>query len=110
LKGAYVVPLFGGYVADTYFGRYMTTVWSVLIAMIGHIILVIAAVPGVIEHPHNSVTAFAIALIIMGIGSTSFPLPMEFIGFNLIVLSQLVASRLAFHLWLLSSTRSHHFA
>jgi len=88
----------------------MTTVWSVLIAMIGHIILIIAAVPGVIEHPHGSVAAFATALIIMGIGSTSFPLAMEFIVFNLIVLSQLVASRLAFHLWSLSSTRSQRFA
>lgn len=50
----------------------MTTVWSVLIAMIGHVILIVAAVPGVIEHPHGSVAAFAVAIILMGIGSTFF--------------------------------------
>lgn len=66
-----MIPLFGAYVADTYLGRYTTIVWAVFIAMIGHILLIVSAVPGVIEHPDTAVAVFSLALIIMGIGSTS---------------------------------------
>lgn len=71
-QGCYVIPLFGAYIADTYLGRYTTIIWAVLIAMIGHILLIVSAVPGVIEHPNSAVAVFSIALIVMGIGSESF--------------------------------------
>lgn len=68
----YVVPLFGAYVADTYWGRYKTIGWSVFVAIIGHILLIISAVPGVIENSHGSLACFIIAIIVMGIGTGGF--------------------------------------
>ena len=87
----------------------MTIVWSVLIAMIGHIILIVAALPGVIEHPHGSVAAFAMALIIMGIGSMCFIFALTVALVRLKsgrYSSQLVVSKLAFLPWSLNNTRS----
>lgn len=68
----YLIPLFGAYVADTYLGRYKTICWALGIAIVGHIILVMSAIPPVIVHPHNSLSAFIIGLIIMGVGTGSF--------------------------------------
>jgi POT family proton-dependent oligopeptide transporter len=62
-----VTPLLGAYIADTYWGRFKTICVAVVIALIGHIVLIVAAVPGVIEHK-SAIGAFAIALIIMGFG------------------------------------------
>lgn len=66
----YVTPLLGAYIADTYLGRFNTICVAVVIALIGHIILIVAAVPGVIEHS-SAVGAFAVALIVMGLGACS---------------------------------------
>lgn len=63
----YVTPLLGAWIADTYWGRYKTICWAVFIALIGHIILIVAAVPGVIEH-QSAIGAFSVALIVMGLG------------------------------------------
>jgi POT family proton-dependent oligopeptide transporter len=67
----YVIPLFGAYVADTYWGRFKTITVSVGIALVGHIILIISSVPGVIEKP-GAVGVFVIALVIMGLGTGGF--------------------------------------
>jgi len=68
----YVIPLFGAYVADTYWGRYKTIVVSVCIALLGHVILTASAAPGLISHPHNALACFVIGLIIMGLGTGGF--------------------------------------
>ncbi|KUJ06681.1 Ptr2 peptide transporter [Mollisia scopiformis] len=68
----YLMPLFGAYVADTYLGRYKTICYALAIAIVGHIVLVMSAIPPVIVHPHNSLSAFIIGLIIMGVGTGSF--------------------------------------
>ena len=68
----YVVPLFGAYVADTYWGRFKTISVAVGIALFGHILLIISAVPGVIEHPDGALACFIVALVIMGIGTGAF--------------------------------------
>ncbi|KAJ7192568.1 peptide transporter PTR2A [Mycena pura] len=68
----YVTPLLGAYIADTYWGRYKTVCVAVVIALIGHIILIVAAIPGVIEHQNGSVAAFSIALLVMGFGTGLF--------------------------------------
>lgn len=68
----YVIPLFGAYVADTYWGRFKTISVAVGIALFGHILLIISAVPGVIEHPDGALGCFVVALIIMGIGTGAF--------------------------------------
>lgn len=68
----YVIPLFGAYIADTRWGRYKTVCVSVAIALFGHVLLVISAVPGVIEHSNGSLACFIIAIIIMGLGTGGF--------------------------------------
>ena len=68
----YVIPLFGAYIADTYWGRYKTICVSVAIALFGHVLLIISAVPGVIDHPDGALACFVIALIVMGLGTGGF--------------------------------------
>jgi POT family proton-dependent oligopeptide transporter len=68
----YVMPLFGAYIADTYLGRFHTIWISVLISIIGHVILTVSATPSVIAHPHSSLGAFIVGIIIMGIGTGGF--------------------------------------
>ncbi|PPR01223.1 hypothetical protein CVT26_015298 [Gymnopilus dilepis] len=67
----YVTPLLGAYIADAHWGRYKTICWAVVIALIGHIILIISAVPGVIEG-HGAIGAFVIGLIVTGFGTGLF--------------------------------------
>ncbi|KAJ6453949.1 peptide transporter PTR2A [Mycena sanguinolenta] len=62
----------GAYIADVHLGRFNTICVAVVIALLGHIILVIAAVPGVIEHPDTALTIFIVALFIMGLGNGLF--------------------------------------
>ena len=66
------MPLFGAYIADTRWGRYKTVCVAVGITLIGHVLLIVSAVPGVIEKPNNSLACFVIALIVMGMGTGSF--------------------------------------
>ncbi|GAA5884815.1 hypothetical protein JCM6882_007107, partial [Rhodosporidiobolus microsporus] len=68
----YTVPLFGAYIADSYLGRYKTICWSVLVAFIGHVLLVGSAAPAVIAHPNGAIGFFAVSIIIMGIGTGGF--------------------------------------
>ncbi|CAA7270518.1 unnamed protein product [Cyclocybe aegerita] len=67
----YVTPLLGAYIADTYWGRFKTICVAVFIALVGHIILIVAAVPGVIEKS-SAIGPFAVALIVMGFGTGLF--------------------------------------
>lgn len=69
---SYIMPLFGAYVADEWLGRYMTIQLSIFIAILGHIILVMSAIPPVIVNPDGAIAAFAIGIVIMGIGVGGF--------------------------------------
>ncbi|MCJ1477219.1 hypothetical protein MMC13_005890 [Lambiella insularis] len=68
----YTIPLFGAYIADSRLGRYNTIVYSVMIAVVGHIILVMATIPSVLANPHGSLGCFVIGIIIMGMGTGGF--------------------------------------
>lgn len=68
----YITPLFGAYIADKYWGRYKTICVAVLVALVGHILLVISAIPGVIDHHQGGLACFLIAIIIMGLGTGGF--------------------------------------
>ncbi|KAK0199819.1 POT family-domain-containing protein [Desarmillaria ectypa] len=68
----YVTPLFGAYIADSYWGRYKTICVAVAVALFGHGILIISSVPGVIEHSSGAMAAFIIGMIIMGLGTGLF--------------------------------------
>ena len=67
----YVTPLYGAYIADTYWGRYKTICVAVVIALIGHLIMIVSAVPGVIEKK-SAVGAFIVSLIVTGFGTGLF--------------------------------------
>jgi proton-dependent oligopeptide transporter, POT family len=65
---AYLTPILGGYIADTYWGRYNTICFAIAVAMIGHIILIVAAVPGVIEHSEGALACFIVGMLVTGLG------------------------------------------
>ncbi|KAL0572111.1 hypothetical protein V5O48_009850 [Marasmius crinis-equi] len=67
----YATTFLGSYIADTYLGRYNTVCLAVSITLIGHVLLVISAVPGVIE-VKGAVGCFTVALIVMGLGMGMF--------------------------------------
>lgn len=67
----YVTPLFGAYIADAHWGRYKTICISVGIAMLGHILMIISAIPGVIDGK-GAIGVFSLSLVIMGIGTGVF--------------------------------------
>ncbi|KAH9886193.1 POT family-domain-containing protein [Xylariomycetidae sp. FL2044] len=69
---AYLMPLVGGWIADTYLGRYMTIQWSILVALIGHAILVVSSIPSVMDHPSSALGAFSVGVVIMGMGTGGF--------------------------------------
>ncbi|KAI0746828.1 oligopeptide transporter [Daedaleopsis nitida] len=68
----YVVPLFGAYIADTRWGRYKTICVAVGITLVGHILLIVSSVPGVIEKTNGALACFIIAVIVMGLGTGGF--------------------------------------
>jgi POT family proton-dependent oligopeptide transporter len=69
---AYFTPLFGAYLADQYFGRYLTIQYANVVAIVGHLIIIMAAIPPVIVHPNAAMGVFAVGLVIMGIGTGGF--------------------------------------
>ncbi|KAH7188532.1 POT family-domain-containing protein [Fusarium flagelliforme] len=80
----YLMPLFGAYVADQYWGRYRTISYALVIDIIGHIILIVSAVPGVITSD-GALGAMIIAIIVIGFGTGGFkpnvnPLIVEQLG------------------------------
>lgn len=65
---SYVCPLLGGYVADTYLGRFKTINLAIVLATLGHIIILISSIPGVIEHSDVAIGVFSLGLIFFGLG------------------------------------------
>lgn len=68
---AYICPIAGAYIADTYWGRYKTICWSVVIAMLGHIIMIISSIPGIIG-TRASLGVFILSMIITSTGTGGF--------------------------------------
>ncbi|GAB1315057.1 Peptide transporter ptr2 [Madurella fahalii] len=68
----YTMPLFGAYVADSLLGRYRTIGSALMVDIVGHIILVISALPPVIDNPNGSLGAFVIGIVLMGVGTGGF--------------------------------------
>ena len=48
------MPLVGGYIADTYLGRYMTIQISIIAAILGHIVLICSSIPSVMDNPSGA--------------------------------------------------------
>jgi len=68
----YLMPLFGAYVADQYWGRYKTISVALGVDIIGHIILILSAIPPVITKPGSSLAAMIIAILVIGFGTGGF--------------------------------------
>ena len=68
-----MTPILGAYIADAHLGRYKTICIAVVITLIGHILLVISALPSVIQHG-GAIGAFSVALIVMGLGESYYKL------------------------------------
>ncbi|CAI6091904.1 unnamed protein product [Clonostachys chloroleuca] len=69
---SYFTPLIGAYLADTYWGRYLTIQYSNWVALFGHVVLIISAIPPVIVHPKAAIGIFSVGLVIMGCGTGGF--------------------------------------
>ncbi|KAH6987518.1 POT family-domain-containing protein [Ilyonectria sp. MPI-CAGE-AT-0026] len=81
----YFMPLAGAYVADQYWGRYKTINYALGIDIIGHIILIVSAVPPVIKNSSGALGAMIIAILTIGFGTGGFkpnvsPLIVEQLG------------------------------
>ncbi|KAH7918188.1 PTR2-domain-containing protein [Leucogyrophana mollusca] len=68
---SYVTPVAGAYIADTYWGRYKTVCVCVGIAMLGHIIMIISAIPGIVGGD-ASMAIFTISMVVTGAGAGGF--------------------------------------
>lgn len=69
----YFMPLFGAYIADQYWGRYKTITVALFIDILGHIILIMSAIPPVITKPkENSLAAMIIGILVIGFGTGGF--------------------------------------
>lgn len=68
----YTTPLIGGYIADTKLGRFNTVCLGVAIALIGHVLFIISAIPSVLKHADAALAPFALGVIINGIGTGFF--------------------------------------
>jgi len=69
---AYLMPLLGGYIADTYWGRYKTIQYSIVAAILGHVLLIVSSIPSVMDNPQGAMGCFAVGLVIFGIGVGGF--------------------------------------
>ncbi|KAK3195915.1 hypothetical protein K4F52_000782 [Lecanicillium sp. MT-2017a] len=68
----YCMPLLGAWVADAHWGRYKTITAALGMDIIGHIILIISAIPPVITNPNGSLGCMIVAILVIGFGTGGF--------------------------------------
>lgn len=68
---AYVIPIFGAWLADTRIGRYKAIALGVLICGVAHVVLIIAVIPKIIQAGH-SITPFMIAFFLLAFGAGTY--------------------------------------
>ncbi|AOW00858.1 POT family-domain-containing protein [Yarrowia lipolytica] len=69
---SYVAPLWGAWLADARYGRF-NTIWAgTIVCGVGHVIIVIAGIPGIIEHTNASFGVFMVGLLVFAIGTGLF--------------------------------------
>ncbi|KAF2268731.1 PTR2-domain-containing protein [Lojkania enalia] len=65
---SYIMPMIGGWLADEYWGRFKTIYVAIVVASIGHILIIIAAIPSVIQNPDGALASFVLGLVLFGSG------------------------------------------
>ncbi|KAF7714527.1 Uncharacterized protein PECH_008417 [Penicillium ucsense] len=69
---SYLCPLAGAYIADQYWGRFRTIFSAIACSFVGHIFLIVSALPPVIKTSGGSMGCFVVGLVIMGVGTGGF--------------------------------------
>ncbi|KAK7043587.1 hypothetical protein VNI00_008198 [Paramarasmius palmivorus] len=65
---AFALPILGGYLADSKWGRFKTICIGTALGAIAHIVMVVAAIPSVIADGH-AVAPFVISIILLAFGT-----------------------------------------
>jgi hypothetical protein len=68
---AYVIPIFGAWIADTRLGRYKTIALGVIICGISHVIIIFGALPSVLQAGHG-IAPFMISYFILAFGAGNY--------------------------------------
>lgn len=66
------MPIFGAWIADQWHGRLKTIQYSLLFALVGHIILFVSSLPNIMAHPRGALVCFSVGLVIFGVGVGGF--------------------------------------
>jgi proton-dependent oligopeptide transporter, POT family len=65
---AYIMPLLGGYIADQYLGKFKTIQVAIGFALVGHVLIIVAATPPVIAAGRAALAPYILGLILFGVG------------------------------------------
>jgi POT family proton-dependent oligopeptide transporter len=68
---AYTTPIIGAIIADEYLGRFNTIFIAIAFSILGHILLIISAIPAVLTSG-NAIAPFMLGVITLGFGTGAF--------------------------------------
>ncbi|KAI1774357.1 PTR2-domain-containing protein [Hypoxylon cercidicola] len=68
---AYVVPIFGAWIADTRIGRYQAIIWGVIVGAVAHVIMIGGAAPSLLQAGKGA-PPFLFSFILLAIGAGLF--------------------------------------
>ncbi|CAM1508353.1 Fc.00g052010.m01.CDS01 [Cosmosporella sp. VM-42] len=68
----YFMPLLGAYVADQYWGRFKTINAALGVDIIGHLFLIISAIPPVIKNKGGALGCMVLGILTIGFGTGGF--------------------------------------
>jgi POT family proton-dependent oligopeptide transporter len=68
---AYTTPIIGAIIADEYLGRFNTIFIAIAFSIIGHVLLVISAIPSVLTSG-KAIGPFILGVIMLGFGTGAF--------------------------------------
>lgn len=66
---AYIIPLYGGYIADTKLGKMKTISWGVFLGFISHVLFIIASIPSVMTNEKAGLAVIILAIITLAMGT-----------------------------------------
>jgi POT family proton-dependent oligopeptide transporter len=68
---SYTTPIIGAIIADEYLGRFNTIFIAIAFSIIGHILLIVSAIPNVLTGD-NAIVPFILGVIVLGFGTGAF--------------------------------------
>ncbi|KAI5789348.1 putative MFS peptide transporter [Pyronema domesticum] len=67
----YAMPLLGGYLADTHWGRYKTITLAIFMYLLGNAILIVASSPPLLAMPKGALALLITAIVVQAMGTGS---------------------------------------